>query len=163
MKKDLYEITIEYILDNQTKFYRLAYSYAGNANDAMDIVQNAICKALRYYGTLKEEKALRTWFYRILVNESLLFIKKRKREMPSEENPYMQQPYYEKGYDISDDLYDQINQLDEEVQEIIKLRFYEEMTLQEISDTLQMNLSTVKAKLYRGLKLLKLSMEEAGT
>lgn len=44
MKPDTYELLIEYILSNQEKFYRLAYSYARNENDALDIVQNAICK-----------------------------------------------------------------------------------------------------------------------
>lgn len=43
---------------------------------------------------------------------------------------------------------------------MIKLRFYEEMSLKEISEIVDMNLNTVKAKLYRGLKALKQEMEE---
>ena len=59
-----------------------------------------------------------------------------------------------------DELFDQIDQLDEEVQKIIKLRFFEELSLREIADVVQMNLNTVKAKLYRGLKLLKQNIQE---
>lgn len=69
-------------------------------------------------------------------------------------------PYYEKEYDKEDDLYDRINHLDEELQNIIKLRFFEELSLKEISDIMDMNLNTVKAKLYRGLKLLKQNILE---
>ncbi len=56
----------------------------------------------------------------------------------------------------------QINRLEKDVQSIIKLRFFEEMSLQEIADVMEMNLNTVKAKLYRGLKLLKQNMQEVG-
>ena len=68
--------------------------------------------------------------------------------------------YHEKGYDIQDDLYEQINRLNEEVQTVIKLRFYEELTLQEIAQITETNLNTVKARLYRGLKTLKQNIQE---
>ena len=41
----------------------------------------------------------------------------------------------------------------------IRLRFYEELSLQEISEAMGLNLNTVKAKLYRGLKALRVGME----
>lgn len=160
MRQELYENIVSYITQNQNKFYRLAFSYARNQEDALDIVQNAICKALDHYESLNNEGAVKTWFYRILVNESIQFIKKRNRELLSGDSPLSDEPYYEKGYEAEGDLYDQINHLNEDVQKIIKLRFYEEMSLQEISDITQLNLNTVKAKLYRGLKLLKQTIQE---
>lgn len=51
----------------------------------MDIVQNAVCKALDHYEAIRNENAVRTWFYRILVNESLLLIRKQKMEIPAED------------------------------------------------------------------------------
>lgn len=160
MRPELYESIVEYIVEYQNKFYRLAFSYARNQEDALDIVQNAICKALDHYGTLNNEAAVKTWFYRILVNESIQFIKKRNRELLSGDSSLAEEPYYEKGYEGEGDLSIQINRLNEDVQKIIKLRFYEEMSLQEISDITQLNLNTVKAKLYRGLKLLKQTIQE---
>lgn len=160
MRTELYENIVNYIVENQNKFYRLAFSYARNQEDALDIVQNAICKALDHYETLNNQGAVKTWFYRILVNESIQFIKKRNRELLSGDDSLKEEPYYEKGYEGEGDLYDQINCLNEDVQKIIKLRFYEEMSLQEISDITQLNLNTVKAKLYRGLKLLKQTIQE---
>ena len=160
MKQEQYERIVTYIIENQNKFYRLAFSYVRNQDHALDIVQNAVCKALDHYTELKNENALKTWFYRILVNESIVFLKKQKREYLLADNPNVEKSYIEKGYEPQDDLYDQINQLDEELQKIIKLRFFEEMSLKEIAEIIQMNLNTVKTKLYRGLKILKQNIEE---
>ena len=163
MKQELFDKVADYIVDNQNKLYRLAYSYVQNKEDALDVVQNAIFKALENYGTLRNENAVRTWIYRIVVNESLLFLKKKGKEQLLGEEEYLEIPYYEQGYEAGDDeLYVQISRLEEDVQSIIKLRFFEEMSLQEIADVMEMNLNTVKAKLYRGLKLLKQNMQEVG-
>lgn len=160
MRQELYDKVVKHIIENQDKFYRLAFSYVHNQEDALDAVQNAIYKALDQYETLKNENAVSTWFYRILVNESLMLLKHRKEEVLADDDSAMEIPYYEKGYDREDDLYDQINHLDVELQSIIKLRFFEELSLKEISDIMDMNLNTVKAKLYRGLKLLKQNILE---
>lgn len=69
-------------------------------------------------------------------------------------------PYYETGYDSEDDLYDQLNCLETDVQTIIKLRYFEELSLKEIAYVTKSNLNTVKTKLYRGLKQLKQSIQE---
>ncbi len=50
--------------------------------------------------------------------------------------------------------------MDIEIQNIIKLRFFEEMSLKEIAEITGANLNTVKARLYRGLKLLKQNIQE---
>ena len=159
MKQDLYDYIVAYIVENQNKFYRLAYSYVRNREDALDVVQNAVCKALENYGEIRNEGAISTWFYRILVNESLLFIKERKR-MTLGETDQEEAHYEEKGFEIQDDLYDSINRLDGDTQTIIKLRFFEELSLKEIAQITEMNLNTVKARLYRGLRQLKVNIQE---
>ncbi|MBS5062989.1 MAG: sigma-70 family RNA polymerase sigma factor [Hungatella hathewayi] len=160
MRQELYDRIVAYIVENQEKFYRLAYSYVRNQEDALDIVQNAVCKALEHYETLKNEDAVRTWFYRIVVNESMAFLKKNRREIPTEDGFAAEIPYYEAGYEAEGDIYEEINRMELDVQNIMKLRFYEELSLKEIAEITRMNLNTVKAKLYRGLKLLKLNLQE---
>lgn len=86
MKKDLYDKIVTHIVENQEKFYRLAFSYVKNKDDALDVVQNAVCKALDHYESLRNEEAVKTWFYRILVNESVHFLNRRKREVLSGED-----------------------------------------------------------------------------
>ena len=57
-----------YLVENQARFYRLAYSYLHDREEALDAVQTAVCKALEKQDSLKDAGAMRTWFYRILVN-----------------------------------------------------------------------------------------------
>ena len=155
MKQELYRKLVAYLVENQDKFYRLAFSYLKNQEDALDVVQSAICKALEHYGELKSEAALKTWFYRIVLNESIILYNKRKREILTQDSEWMEQSYEEKGFDIHDDLYARIDRMEETAQKIIKLRFFEELTLEEIAQVLEMNVNTVKAKLYRVLIALK--------
>lgn len=159
MKRDLYDRIVAYIVENQNKFYRLAFSYVQNQEDALDAVQNSVCKALEHYGQIRNEEVIKTWFYRILVNESLKILKERKKISGNEEE-MASLSYEEKGFEIQDDLHSHINRLDEDTQKIIKLRFFEELSLKEIAQITELNLNTVKAKLYRGLKLLKVEIQE---
>lgn len=160
MKQDLYEKLVAYIIDNQNKFYRLSFSYLKNQEDALDAVQNAVCKALERYEDLRNEEAMKAWFYRIVLNESYAILNARKRMIPTEDSGYWESTYEEEGFEPYDDLYERLDQLEEEVQTIIKLRYFEELALKEIAHILKMNLSTVKAKLYRGLKALRIIVEE---
>ena len=133
MKEILYEKLIQYILDNQERFYRIAYSYTRHQEDALDAVQNAVCKALEAYESIKNADAIKTWFYRILINECLTVLKKRNKVVLSADQAGAEEVYYEKGYEQIDDIEKELDKLDLDVQGIIKLRFFEEMTLKEIS------------------------------
>lgn len=159
MQKDKYNKIIEYIIENQEKFYRLAFSYVRNKEDALDIVQNSICKALENYEMIRDINALKTWFYRVLVNESVSHLKKYRKEVLLDETDAENILYYEEAYEEKDDLYDEINQLSVDTQNIIKLRFYEEISLKDIAEITGLNINTVKAKLYRGLKALRQEVE----
>ena len=161
MKQLLYERLIQYILENQNRLYSVAYSYTRHQEDALDVVQSAVCKALEAYESIKNEDAIRTWFYRILINECLTVLKKRKRFWLAGDGPEQEEAYYEKGYEQTGDIERELDRLDLDVQGIIKLRFFEELSLQEISSITGLKLNTVKTKLYRGLKELKENIQEA--
>lgn len=159
MEQDSFEVIVEYILEHQKSFYRLAYSSVGNQQDAMDVVQNAICKALEHSEDLRDIHALKTWFYRILMNESVNFIKKNRREILRDE-PIGEEAITREPEDTdAEELYQRIRELPLETQMMIRLRFYEELSLSEIAEVTGLNLNTVKAKLYRGLKMLRVKME----
>lgn len=162
MEEILYERLIQYILENQDRFYRMAYSYTKHQEDALDVVQSAVCKALEAHGSLKNEESVRTWFYRILINECLTVLKKRKRVLLAGDGPEREEVYYERGYEQDDDVEKELDRLERDIQGIIRLRFFEELSLKEISCVTGLNLNTVKTKLYRGLKQLKENIQEAG-
>lgn len=161
MNQALYERLIQYILENQDRFYRVAYSYTRHQEDALDAVQSAVCKALEAHGNIKNADAVKTWFYRILINECLTVLKRRSRVVLTADAAQQEEAYYEKGYEQGGDIGQELERLELDVQGIIKLRFFEEMSLKEISEITGLNLSTVKTKLYRGLKLLKENIQEA--
>ena len=96
-----------------------------------------------------------------MVNECLKKKKKRRKLLPTDDALEREEVYYEKGYEPDDDLEKELNSLELDVQGIIRLRFFEELSLKEISRITGLNLNTVKTKLYRGLKQLKENMQEA--
>ncbi len=151
----MYEKVTAYILENREKFYRLAFSYVHEREAALDIVQNAICKALEKYHTIRSESGISSWFYRVLVNESYSHIKKHKREIAVGDEAMPEEVYIEKALEPGEELYKKVDKLPEHLKTVIILRFYEDMSLEEISKATNTNLNTVKTRLYTALKRLK--------
>ena len=146
-----------YLVENQARFYRLAYSYLHNREDALDAVQAAVCKALEKQDSLKDADAMRTWFYRILVNVCTDLLRGRKREAPIAPEDLDPGSYEDPLPD--DTLARRVEALPPEFRAVIQLRFYEELPLKEIGDVLNCPLSTVKTRLYTGLKKLRVLLE----
>ena len=162
--KSIYDETVEYIVQNQEMFYRLAYSYVRNKDEALDIVQNAICVALEKCNTIKNPSAIRTWFYRVIVNEALQHLRRNKKEI-SYDPQVMGEELLNEGYEdkLSEEgkeIYHKVMALPPKIKTIIVLRFYEELSLKEIADITQENLNTVKTRLYRGLSELGKTLKE---
>lgn len=153
------ELTV-FLVENQERFYRLAYSYLKDREEALDAVQTAVCKALERQDGLREADAMRTWFYRILVNVCMDTLRRQKLMtlVPPEA---LDAGSYEDPLPADGDLAKRVDALPPEVGTIVKLRFYEELSLKEISAVTGCNLSTVKTRLYAGLKKLRVSMEGA--
>lgn len=149
-----------FLVENQVRFYRLAYSYLQDREEALDAVQTAVCRALERQDSLREADAMRTWFYRILVNVCMDSLRRRKLVtlVPPEA---LDAGSYEDPLPADESLSRRVDALPPEVSTIVKLRFYEELSLKEISAVTGCNLSTVKTRLYTGLKKLRVSMEGA--
>ena len=146
------------IENEQERFYRIAYSYVKDREDALDIVHNAIVKALQSCPGLRSPEYAQTWFCRILINESISFLRRERRLVPLEEIPEAESaPEPERETYL--DLYAALDKLPPELKTVVIFRFFEDMKLDEIAEVLSANLSTVKSRLYRALKLLKLDME----
>jgi len=144
----------EYILTHQSDFYRLAFSYTKNREDALDVVQESVYKALSNASKLKKPEFLKTWLYRIIINESLNHLKRQKKVMVNDD--LLENITYE-DKDISESItvYQAVEQLEPMLRTVIILRFYEDMKLDEIAQVTKSNLSTTKTRLYRGLEILK--------
>lgn len=151
---------INYILKNKEKHYRMAYSYVKNKEDALDIVQDTIVKALKYQDNLRNKAYLNTWFYKILINTCKTHLQKQNRCIDMED--FYIESHKEPIYDYykSFDLEEAMGHLSYNEKTIILLRYFNELELKEISTITGQNLSTVKSTLYRTLKKLKLLLEK---
>ena len=149
---------IAYLTQEQARFYRLAYSYLNNREDALDAVQTAVCRALERQSSLRSAGAMRSWFYRILINVCLDIMRGRARSVPLEQwdDPGVEDPLPPDG-----SLAERVNALPVAAGTVVKLRFYEELSLKEIAAVTGCSINTVKSRLYSGLRKLRIAMEGA--
>ena len=148
------QLLVDHILDGQTDFYRLAMSYVKNRDAALDVVQEAIVKALSKVDTVREPAYLKTWFYRILINEAMNHFR-RNRNLISLEEVMADRAAEPRDPGERLDLYDAIDRLSFPEQTVIKLRYFEDMKLEEIAQATGANLNTVKSRLYKAIRKLK--------
>ncbi len=160
-RKSKEEIIEEIVLEQYNQYYRMAYSYVHNEADAYDIVQNGAYKALRGCRSLKNPEYARTWVYRIMLNEIFEFL--RQPKFPSYE--YMQEEQGETPECAEDqytdiDLHRALDALPEKDKAVVVMKYFEDKKLEEIADILNENLSTIKSRLYRSLKKLRVRLAE---
>ena len=160
MEQTVYQQLTDYLVAHQEDFYRLAFSYVKNRDAALDVVQESIVKALAKADTVRRPEYIKTWFYRILLNESMNHYRRTRRLVPLEDAaPEAADPRGDPAERL--DLYDAIERLEPREQAIIRLRFFEDMKLDEIARVTATNLNTVKSRLYKSLrKLRELTGEE---
>ena len=128
------------ILDNYEAMYRLAYSYVRNEEDALDIVQESVYKAIKNAGKVQQEAYIRTWIWRIVMNTAVDLIRSRKNETGLEEAG---ETGKEDTYQDFDTL-EALKILEPREKAVIVLRFFEDQKLEDIARTLQENTNTVK-------------------
>lgn len=145
------------LLENYDMYYRLAYSYVHNEVDAGDIVQNGAYRVIRNSHTLRKEEYAATWVYRIMLNEIFRFCKARGGNEVSLDEMPIEQGKEDAYSDI--DLQRALDSLSYEDKAVVVLRFFEDKKLEEIAEILDENVSTVKSRLYRSMKKLKLKLE----
>lgn len=151
------------VLEIKDQAYRVAYSYLQNEDDSMDAVCDAMEKAFRGIGRLKDERMFKTWFIRIVINESKLQLSRRKRTVDLADRLYKeQQTEVSENRDEGLDLKAVLKDLDRMERLIIYLKYFLGYNLEEIAEMVNLPLGTVKTKLYSNLKVIrkKLNYEE---
>lgn len=159
-KKEKLQLVENHIIEHQNDYYRLAFSYVKNKENALDIIQDSIFKALKSIDKLEETNYIRTWFYRIVINTSLDFIRKHGRMQTMDDDILHsllpEQHDLEKDYD----LYEALDHLKEPYKTIIVLRYFEDLKIDEIAEIQHENTNTIKTRLYAALKKLRVNMEK---
>lgn len=143
----------DFIYENQAALYRLAFAYTRSREAALDIVQDTVVQALTHATSLRSAEAVKPWVYRILVNESLAYLRRNKRFLLVEELPEREAEDADVGERL--DVYRAVSRLEPKLRTVVMLRFYEDMKLEDIARITGTKLSTVKSRLYTALGRLR--------
>lgn len=147
---------MQQFLEQYEQFYRLAYSYVKNADDAMDIVQESVCKALAAKKNLHSEQYLRTWCYRIVINTAIDLLRKKKKESIGVEEYLLSEGGENDTNYENIEVMEILAKLKESDRVVLILRYFEDMKLEDIALVTGEKVSTIKSRLYRALKQLRI-------
>ena len=132
--------------------YRLAYYYLGNSQDAEDVVGETVLKAYEKFATLRKKEAFKSWIFKILVNQCMVFLRKKSVEKTGElveEHGFESKP---EDTVVTEEL---LSYLSKEERQIVALSVFGGYKGDEIAKILHMKHSTVRSKYRRALKKLE--------
>ena len=148
--KQLYDSYADYAL-------RTTYAITRNHNHAADIVQETFIKVYRNIDQFDQKRPFKPWFYQILLNESRRYMKRQNKQATAVESEELMDYLHEQnsGQENYDNLDRALDQLSEMHRTVLTLKYMNEFTEREIAQLLELNVNTVKSRLYKGRKQLK--------
>ena len=157
------EAYFELVSEYRVRLYRKACSLLSNPEDAEDVLQEALVTAYKAIGKFRGESGFYTWIYRIVINKCRDFQRSKRTKREEDIEPYQpvlsdERISLEKNLELSDDaeyLIGKINGLGKKYREILLMRYYDDLSYQEIADALDLNVGTVKSRLFKARELLK--------
>ncbi|GKV65126.1 MULTISPECIES: sigma-70 family RNA polymerase sigma factor [unclassified Sporosarcina] len=164
---DRRELLDSFIRDYGDDLKRIAYLYLNDLAESEDIVQEVLIKSYHQLDSFRHESSYKTWLIRMTINQCKDH-KKRwsvrnifyKQEVPEvRDRKLTETDYIQK--ESSNEMLQQLARLAPKHKEVLILYYYEELTMQEISDVLQINYNTVKSRLLRGKQVLKEKLERS--
>ena len=140
----------EQIVAMTQTLYRVSYSMLSQPSDREDAVQECLRKAWQMRGRLREDRYLRTWVIRILINECHNIQRRYRRELPQGELPERVAPP-----NADAELHDAILKLEEKWRVPIVLHYMEGYSVEEIARMLRLPQGTVKSRMTRARRALR--------
>ena len=145
------ETFLELIDAKKDSFYRVAYSYTRHREDALDVVSESVCKAYTHLYHLKDPDSFYPWFYRILSNTALTFIKRHRRFASLEDwdesvTPWSKPP---RSWPCAKNWRGWSRNTTR------SLKFNQDLTFREIAELTGKNENTVKTIYYHALELFR--------
>ncbi len=158
------------LLRFQQPVYNLAFRLLNDPGDASDVVQEVFLKVFRNVTHFRRQSSLKTWIYRITVNEAhnqrRWFFRHRSREIGLDDEPQQVRtrnvPDSERSpfdctfdrekHELIENALARINPL---FREVVVLRDVEDLSYEEIAEVLQLSLGTVKSRILRGREALR--------
>lgn len=145
-----------------------------NEEDAEDLTQEAFAKAFASIHNFDAKYSFSTWLFRIATNNCIDFIRKKKLQTLSIHASNSESGNSSGVTDVKDEdmnpneqmlsdqrkkiVHDAVEKLSPRYRQLIELRFFQELSYEEIAETLELPLGTVKAQLHRAKELLNTMM-----
>lgn len=149
------EVEIERIIKEYGNMvYRIAIVHSATKEDAEDIFQEVFLRLVKYRGQLDSEEYIKNWLIRVAVNCGNTHRRKWGKEQAL---PLDEEIMVENGDDrseIEQKVFAAVRSLPEKYRTVIHLYYYEELSVKEISDTLERREGTVKSQIARGREIL---------
>lgn len=156
----------------QQPVYNLAYRLLSDSGDACDVTQEVFLKVFRSIGHFRAQSSLRTWIYRIAVNEShnrrrWLFRHRQNQvglEEEFEDSAPRERAIADSGRSPFDRAFDRekhvlieeaLTRINPIFREVVVLRDLEDLSYEEIAEILQISIGTVKSRILRGRESLR--------
>jgi RNA polymerase sigma-70 factor (ECF subfamily) len=142
--------------------YRLAWAILGNDEEAQDATQDALTVAWRQRRTLRDPSKLEAWLGRILVNTCRDYLRRRarNRSQPLELGQLPSVPDGSRATESRDQLGRALGALNPDQRIVVVLRFWADLTVDDIADRLGVPAGTVKSRLHHSLRALRSTLEE---
>lgn len=160
----LEEIMIEY----GNELVRLAFSYVKDTEIAKDMVQNTFIKCYKNLDSFRNEAQIKTWIYRITINEckdylkswnyKMVQVKSFMNETARSISPSVEKTVIDK-YN-SEEMKDTIFSIPKVYREVVFLYYYESLNSEEIATVLDIPVNTVKTRLRRAKQKLQSMIKE---
>jgi RNA polymerase sigma-70 factor (ECF subfamily) len=167
--EDAYETLIARF---QQPVYSLVYRLLNDPDDTPDVVQEVFLKVFRSIDHFRGQSTLKTWIYRIAVNEAYnhrrWFSRHRKQEVGLDTEDGSTRPWLEAISDPARDPYElvlnserhqliesSLREINADFRTAVILRDLEDLSYEEIADVLQISLGTVKSRILRGRESLR--------
>lgn len=144
------------VIDNKEKLYRLAYYYVKNHHDAMDILQESILKGYSNLSKIKDKDSIDKYLSRIIINTAIDFIRKNSKMIFTDDECLKE---VESEVNSSDINY-VIDNLEEDLKSIIVLKYFHGYKISEVAEILDISISTVKNRMHKALKQLRVEIKE---
>lgn len=145
----------------EKELYSLAKSIVKTDEDCADAFQETTLKVYKSLSTLRKPNYFKTWVFRILINECNQLLRMRKRTVVMADVPEeapMSNPYNNRN-DV--DLQEAVENLDENLRIVISLFYFQDLSIKQIADVLDISQGAVKTRLHRARGLLAQQVEHS--
>ena len=150
------------LLDYQRPLYNHIRNIVLNHDDADDVLQNTFVKVFQYLKNFKGESKLFSWMYRIATNEALTFLNQKSKingisseELQNKTIDNLQADVFFDGNEIQIKLQKAVALLPEKQQLVFKMKYFEELKYEEISEILGTSVGALKASYHHAVKKIE--------